>query len=98
MFIGNFVRLTADANVISVPGTKRATPAYETGIKVYGHLGERIRMCDNDLDHCGFGITIDGFSAADDPLRWVARDNLAPSATKAVVGFSPLEQTGNVPA
>jgi hypothetical protein len=97
MFFGNVDRLTVQGNVVRMTATDIQEHAYVWGIKVGGHLGHRLDVSDNVVEHCQVGIKVEiRFDDPQPPHRWVVRDNVAPSTTHPVDVPSQVQATGNV--
>ena len=96
IFVGNVDRLTVSGNATSMPGIGRGEAGYADGVRVHGHLGSRVAVTDNVLDHAGVGVRVNVLSGAATPHVWFVRDNVAPAALPAVVAPTSVSLSNNV--
>jgi hypothetical protein len=96
IFVGNVDAVTVSGNTSSMPGIARGAVGYAHGVRVHGHLGPRLAVTDNVLDHAGVAVRVVPLSGDATPHRWVVRDNVGPAATPAVVAPASVDTADNI--
>jgi hypothetical protein len=96
IFVGNADRVSVSGNTSSMPGVGRGTAGYSSGVRVHGHLGPRLAVTDNVLDHADVAVRVVALSGAANPHLWFVRDNVGPSAAPAVVAPAAVQVSNNV--
>jgi hypothetical protein len=98
VFVGNAERVSVAQVSTSVSGVGRGDIGSDAGVVVHGHLGPRLAVHDNVLDHASTGVRVVALSGDGRPHLWYVRDNVAPSAVAAVDAPSSVAVSGNVGA
>ena len=98
IFVGNTERLEVSGNHCSVAGVARGETAYDNGVRIYGHLGSKVMVAENVVDHCDTGIYVRARSGTANPHLWAVRHNVAPAASPAVSAPGSTIVTDNVGA
>ena len=84
IFVGNCESLMIDNNYLELTCPKDLQIAELPGIKIFGHLGERLIVRHNQIARFAKGIYIKALSPLPEQRLWIAIDNIASSARTAV--------------
>jgi hypothetical protein len=96
IFVGNADAVTVSGNTSSMPGIARGAAGYAHGVRVHGHLGPRLAVTDNVLDHADVAVRVVPLSGHTTTHRWFVRDNVGPAAAPAVAAPASVETSGNI--